>query len=63
MIRRQTIAAIITTTALAYSICTPAQAASLLGTTKTGAARNAAPADGNKRTALVLTHPRAAARR
>ena len=30
MIKRQTIAALITTTALAYSICTPAQAASLL---------------------------------
>ncbi|AMO38893.1 MULTISPECIES: hypothetical protein [Thauera] len=32
MIKRQTIAALITTTALAYSICTPAQAASLLST-------------------------------
>ena len=30
MIKRQTIAAILTTTAMAYSIATPAQAASLL---------------------------------
>ncbi|ENO87736.1 hypothetical protein [Thauera linaloolentis] len=30
MITRQTIATLITTTALAYAICTPAQAASLL---------------------------------
>ncbi|MHB1373967.1 MAG: hypothetical protein ACYC5W_09040 [Thauera sp.] len=32
MIKRQTIAAILTTTAMAYSIATPAQAASLLDT-------------------------------
>ncbi|WP_341643947.1 hypothetical protein [Thauera sp. SDU_THAU2] len=30
MIKRQTIATLITTTALAYAICTPAQATSLL---------------------------------
>jgi hypothetical protein len=42
MIKRQTIVTLITTTALAYAICTPAQAASLLAASQTDLPSNCA---------------------